>query len=117
MLTVLLPALGISLALTLLFEGLFALIWGVRGKRDRRLLLLVNVVTNPIVVTLHYCVSSAPLFTAVLEVSAVLAEWLAYRKWGHTTHPAFLFSLCANCFSYFTGVLLNILISFLMGGF
>ena len=109
MLTLLLPALGLSLFLTLVLEGLFGLIWGVKGKRDWLLLLLVNVVTNPTVVTLHYCVSSGWAFTAVLEISAVLAEWLAYRRWGRTARPAFLFSLCANVFSYFSGVLLNCL--------
>lgn len=109
MLTMLLPALAVSLLLTLVLEGLFGLIWGVKGKRDWLLLLLVNVVTNPIVVTLHYCVSSVWVFTLVLEAAAVLAEWLAYRKWGRTTRPAFLFALCANCFSYFSGLLINLL--------
>lgn len=107
MLTVLLPALGMSLLLTLVLEGLFGLIWGIKGRRDRLLLLLANAVTNPIVVTLHYCVSSRWVFVLILEVSAILAEWLAYRKWGKTLRPAFLFSLCANCFSYFSGLLLN----------
>ncbi len=109
MLTMLLPALGVSLALTLILESLFGLIWGVKGRRDWLLLLAVNVVTNPIVVTLHYCVSSAPVFTAVLEVAAVLAEWLAYRKWGKSLRPAFLFSLCGNAFSYFSGLLFNLI--------
>jgi len=107
MLTVLLPALGMSLLLTLVLEGLFGLIWGIKGRRDWLLLLLANAVTNPIVVTLHYCVSSRWVFVLILEVSAILAEWLAYRKWGKTLRPAFLFSLCANCFSYFSGLLLN----------
>lgn len=103
----LIPTLVISLALTLILESAFGLLWGIKGKRDWLLLLLVNVVTNPIVVTLHYFVSSHWVFVLILEVSAVVAEWLAYRKWGKTTHPAFLFSLCANCFSYFSGVLFN----------
>lgn len=103
----LLPALGMSLFLTLLLEGVFGLIWGIKGRRDWLLLLLVNVVTNPIVVTLHYCVSSFWAFTLVLEAAAVVAEWLAYRKWGKTVRPALLFSLCANCFSYFSGLLIN----------
>ena len=107
MLNLLLPALGISLALTLMLESIFGLIWGVKGKGDWLLLLLVNVVTNPIVVTLHYCASSFWGFTLVLEISAVIAEWLAYRKWGKTTRPAFLFALCANVFSYFSGLLIN----------
>lgn len=103
----LIPTLAISLALTLLLESAFALLWGIKGKRDWLLLLVANVVTNPIVVTLHYFVSSHWAFILVLEVFAVVAEWLAYRKWGKTIRPAFLFSLCANCFSYFSGVLLN----------
>lgn len=116
MLTRLFSALAVSLLLTLLLEGLFGLIWGVKGKRDWLLLLAVNVVTNPIVVTLHYCVSSFWGFTLFLELAAVAAEWLAYRRWGRTTSPALLFSLCANCFSYFSGVIINILMGFLLGG-
>ena len=110
MLTVLLPALGISLGLTLVLESIFGLVWGVKGKRDWILLLLVNVVTNPIVVTLHYCVSTFWAFTVVLETFAVVAEWLAYRKWGKSTSPAFLFALCANLFSYFSGLLINLVL-------
>lgn len=109
MLIMLLPALGRSLLLTLVLEGIFGLIWGVRGRRDWLLLLLVNVVTNPIVVTLYYCARGGWVVTVVLEVAAVLAEWLAYRRWGRTTRPAFLFALCANCFSYFSGLLINMI--------
>ena len=109
-------SLAVSLALTLLLEGLFAALWGVKGKRDWALVMLVNVVTNPIVVSLHYCVSRGWPFVLVLEVFAVAAEWLAYRKWGRTTRPTFLFSLCANCFSYFTGVLINAGTWMLLGG-
>lgn len=112
MLTVLLPALAASLLLTLLLEGAFGLIWGVKGRRDWLLLLAVNVVTNPVVVTLFYCVSSRWPFVAALEIVAVAGEWLAYRTWGQTARPPFLFSLCANCFSFFGGMLIQIL----MGG-
>ena len=99
----------VSLALTLILEGLLALLWGVRCRRDWLLLLLVNVVTNPIVVSLHRLLGGGIALTAVLELSAVAAEWLAYRKWGRDTRPALLFSLCANGFSYCSGVLLNAL--------
>lgn len=109
MLRILLMEMVVSLVLTLVLESLFALIWGVNGRRDWRLVLLVNLATNPIVVFLHYCLSSAWIVTAALEVFAVLAEWLVYRRWGRTIRPAFLFSLCANCFSYFSGLLLNLL--------
>ena len=104
-----LTSLAVSLALTLILEGLLALLWGVKDRRDWLLLLLVNVVTNPIVVSLHHLLGGGIALTAALELSAVMAEWLAYRKWGRDTRPAFLFSLCANGFSYFSGVLLNAL--------
>lgn len=97
----------LSLALTLILEGAYGLIWGLKARRDRLLLLLVNVVTNPIVGILYHTVSGHPLFVGGLEAAVVLAEWLAYRSWGQDARPAFLFSLCANCFSFFGGLLLN----------
>lgn len=98
-----------SLLLTLILEGLFGLIWGVKGRRDRLLLLLVNAVTNPVVNVLYRLVCTGWAFVALLEAAAVAAEWLAYRRWGNTVRPAFLFSLCANCFSFFGGLLIQIL--------
>ena len=102
-----LTALATSLALTLVLEGLYGLIWRLKDRRDWLLLLLVNVVTNPIVVSLYRLVGQSWPFVAALEAAAVLAEWLAYRKWGRETRPAFLFALCANVFSYFSGLLIN----------
>lgn len=97
----------VSLILTLLFESLLALMWGVRARQDWLLLALVNVLTNPMVVSLHRLWGGGLWVTAALEAGAVLAEALAYRRWGRDTRPALLFSLCANCFSYFSGVILN----------
>lgn len=104
-----------SLVLTLIFEGIFGLIWGIKGRRDWLLLLLVNVVTNPIVVIHyynHYDNGGIPLwiYVAMLEMAAVIAEWLAYRRWGgKSTRPAFLFALCANGFSFCIGLILNMI--------
>lgn len=102
-----LESLIVSLLLTLLFEGLLALLWGVRSRRDWLLLLLVNVLTNPAVVSLHRLWGGGVPVTAALEAGAVLAEALCYQKWGRETRPALLFSLCANCFSFFLGLILN----------
>ena len=41
-----------SLALTLVLEELFALLWGLRGRRELTVVALVNVLTNPPVVLL-----------------------------------------------------------------
>ena len=42
-----------ALGLTLLLEEGFALLWGVRGKRDLGLVALVNCITNPLVNVLY----------------------------------------------------------------
>ena len=41
-----------SLALTLVLEELFALLWGLRGRRELTVVALVNILTNPPVVLL-----------------------------------------------------------------
>ena len=104
-----LKTLAVSLALTLILEGVFALIWGVKGRRDWLLLLGANVVTNPIVAVLYCLGLNRWPAVAALELAAVAAEGLAYRRWGRDIRPAFLFSLCANCFSFFIGLLLNLM--------
>lgn len=49
-----LTVLAVSLLLTLAFEEGFALLWGLRGKRELGLTALVNCLTNPPVVLLHH---------------------------------------------------------------
>ena len=101
---------AVSLGLTLVLELAYALLWGVRSRRDMLLLLAVNAVTNPPVVALYTGVSAHPAFLALLEGGAVAVEGLCYRRFGEHTGPAFLFSLCANCCSFFGGLLLNMIL-------
>ncbi len=109
-----LKILAISLLLTLLFEELFALLWGLRGKRELGLVALVNCLTNPPVVLLYYTVTGlwrwnwAPA-TIVLEAAAVLAEWLCYRAYSEQVKRPFLFALLINLFSYGVGCIINLL--------
>ena len=83
-------SLSVSLALTLALEGILALLWGVKDRRDWKLLLIVNVVTNPIVVSLHHLLGGGIALTAALEIFAVVSEWLAYG--GGAGTPARPFS-------------------------
>ncbi len=101
-------SLGVSLGLTLLLEGAFALVWGLRG-RDLLLCALVNLLTNP---PLVFCVLSGRHFgpapawlpVPVLEALAVWTEGHFYRKDGQNIRRPLLFSLCANAFSYTLGL-------------
>ena len=107
-------SLGLSLGLTLLFEGIFALRWGLRG-RDLILCILVNVLTNPPVVLcalLWRTYGPGPGWLPVpfVEAGAVLAEGYFYRRDGEKVRRPFLFSLCANAFSYGLGLVFNALV-------
>lgn len=109
-----LTVLVVSLALTLVFEEGFALIWGLRGKRELGLVALVNVLTNPPVVLLYYTAAglwqwNAVPVTLVLEAAAVLVEWRCYRAFSEQVKRPFLFALLINLFSYGAGCVINLL--------
>ena len=100
---------AVSLGLTLLFESIFALCWGLRGKREFLIVFLVNVLTNPVVVCLYCSFPLARKLVLLLELAAVLAEWLCYRACSEKLTRPFLFALCANAFSYGLGCVINLL--------
>lgn len=108
----LLVSLGGSLALTLLLELGFAyLVWGVREK-GLTLVALMNVLTNPAVVSLHFFCTRQLGWTGflpvlVLEAAAIAVEGLCAR--GMIRRP-WLFALLVNLFSYGMGELLQWLI-------
>lgn len=103
----------ISLSLTLIFELSYALLWGIRDKHDLILAVLVNVITNPIVVFVVYYVRFRRYaihlgwLTAAMEVFAVVTEAFIYQKHARTIDRPWLFSLSVNAFSYAMGELLN----------
>ena len=134
----LLTALGISLGLTLILEvGFFfflfyvaKLIWN-RGnnelspaptiniffnakwnKRDILLVILVNTLTNPIVVLVYWILYyntnwNTILIIIPLEVFAVLTEGYIYKRNSECIKRPFLFSLLVNAFSYSAGLLIS----------
>ncbi len=111
----LLLSLGVSLLLTLLLELAFALLFRVRGKWDLTLVILANILTNPVVVLCHHLTRALlPSFpiavaTLLLEAGAVLIEGLCYQRYSQRIPRPYLFSLAANGFSYGMGVLISIL--------
>ena len=100
---------AVSLGLTLLFESAFALCWGLREKREFLIVFLVNVLTNPVVVCLYHSFPLARKLVLLLELGAVLVEWLCYRACSEKLNRPFLFALCANAFSYGLGCVINLL--------
>lgn len=105
-------ALVVSLVLTILFETGFYLLIGKRNKKDLLLVVLANVMTNPVVVSLYWLAFlhtdwNRVTVTALLELFAVLTEGYLYKKFGQDFKYPFLFSLSANAFSFGAGVLLQ----------
>lgn len=83
----LLKVFGISLLLTLLLEWIFALAWGLRGKKVFLLVTLVNIVTNPAAVLTYwlYGIFIGKALAAVqicIEIVVVTAEALIYRSFA-----------------------------------
>ncbi len=106
-------SLGISLLLTWLLESIAYLFVKKKSLRDYIVLLLVNLLTNPVVVLVSVSLSltgaADVCLTAVLEVFAVVTEWQFYRMCAENIRRPFVFAFCANVFSYFTGLFLQLL--------
>ena len=112
----LLITLGISLALTIVLETIFFFVSGKRDKMDFLLLVLVNVLTNPVVVLIYWLCAvytswNAYLIQIPLEISAVLVEGFCFYKYGREFKRPYLFAIAVNAFSYFAGILLRLLLS------
>ena len=82
-----------------------------RFRKEIALVILVNVLTNPIVVFTVYMMyiylpDAVRPVTAVMEILAVVTEALIYQKYSRNIRRPWLFSLFANAFSYGVGLLI-----------
>jgi hypothetical protein len=110
----LLTSLAVSLILTLVIETGFFLLTGKHDRKDLLLLVLANVLTNPVVVLSYWIVALYIGFIAfavlpVLELSAVLVEGYVYKKYGRSFRRPYLFSLSANAVSFAVGVIIHVI--------
>lgn len=103
-----------SLACTLVIEIIFALILGMRKKGDILTVALVNVMTNPLVVSLGFIsgfffgTKVRIICTVFLELFAFASEGIAYRyALRYKKLNPFLLSLLLNAASYLSGFIIN----------
>ncbi len=103
-----------SLACTLIIEIVFSLILGVRNRKDIVNIALVNIMTNPIVVSVSFVTgfvygSDARLIALViLEIFALVSEGFVYiRTLRYGKINPFLLSLLLNGASYGIGLIIN----------
>ena len=100
------------LCLTILLECSAAWLIGIRSRRDQFLILLVNALTNPLLVLfsmiLMYNIGNTYgriLTYAVLEPIVVCTDYLLYRAYLSPGHRVFLLSLILNLISVLGGLL------------
>ena len=103
-------ALIVSLISTWILELSFAWFMNLRSKEDLKLVLLVNFITNPIVVSLYwifYRSINPMILTFTLESSAILVEAFYYKEFTEKIRHPLIFSVMINLFSYLSGVLIQ----------
>ena len=105
----LLKMFGISLLLTLLIECVFALAWGLREKKAFLLVILVNIVTNPVAVLSYwlygmFCGKALLAVQIGIELVVVIVEALIYRSFAKEEsfglRRPVLFAILANGLSW-----------------
>ena len=103
----LLEMFGISLLLTLALELPAAYCFGYRSIRKLLLVLLVNVLTNPAAVLLHWLgIAQLPIEIAVVLVEALVYVWFSKDEKWNVPYPVLL-AVTANCISWGTGLLIQ----------
>ena len=107
---------AVCLALTIVLEGAAAYVLGVRTLHGQTTVLLANVMTNPLVVSLnilasqHFGQTGYYVSLVFLEAAAFLAEAFIYRRDPPCRRNPFLLSALLNCFSYFAGLVISLVL-------
>lgn len=103
----------ICLSSTIMIELIMSLLLGIRNKKDILNVILVNIMTNPLVVSILMYITYNRLFNTTisiitLEILVILTEGFTYKKvlTFDKINP-YVLSLILNISSYFIGGLLN----------
>lgn len=103
----------ICLSSTIVIELIMSLLLGIRNKKDILNVILVNIMTNPLVVSILMYITYNRLFNTtisiiILEILVILTEGFAYKKvLTFDKINLYVLSLILNISSYFIGGLLN----------
>ncbi len=107
----------ISLLLTILIELSISTFLGIKTRNDIRIVILVNICTNPIVVYIANILKLLNnnllyiLTVIVLEIIVVFVEFRLYNKYlKNYKKSKFILSLVNNISSYMIGILINIIL-------
>lgn len=103
----------ICLSSTIMIELIMSLLLGIRNKKDILNVILVNIMTNPLVVSILMYITYNRLFNTtisiiILEILVILTEGFTYKKvlTFDKINP-YVLSLILNISSYIIGRVLN----------
>ena len=103
----LLEMFAVSLILTLVLELTAGFCFGYRRKKLLILVVLVNVLTNPPAVLLHWLgVPQIPIEIVVILIEALVYTWFSRDERWIVPKPV-QFAIVGNCFSWGTGLLIQ----------
>ena len=104
----------ISLFSTTLIEVICSYLFKIRNKKDIINIILVNIMTNPLLVTIliyiniMFGLKYRNILVYPLEILVVLIEGLVYKKYlSYKKINPFVLSLVLNSLSYILGLLIN----------
>ena len=107
----------ICLVTTLVVELVVALLLKVKTKMDIINIVLVNILTNPLLVStinlisINYGLKIAYIFLLIFEIFVVFIEGFIYRKYlDYKRINPYLLSFILNLSSYLFGLLINLFI-------
>lgn len=109
------PAIMIRcLVCTVIIECIIAFIIGIRNKKDFLNVILVNCITNPIVVTvplyfnIRYGIIERRVALLILEILTIICEGFIYKKiLKFKKINPYIISIVLNAGSYFIGEIIN----------
>ena len=103
----------ICLIITIVVELLVALLLKVKNKKDLVNVLLVNILTNPLLVSIDNAISVkfgikiAYIVLVVLEILVVIVEGYIYKKYlNYKKINPYILSLILNICSYLSGLII-----------
>lgn len=105
------------LIITIIVEVFIAYLLRIREKKDYLNIILVNIITNPIVVLfpyiiyLYHGITARYISLAILELFAFLTEgYIYYKVLKYKKINGFILSLILNLSSYIIGDVINLII-------
>lgn len=104
----------ISLCLTIIIELAVSLVIGIRNKNDIKIIICVNVLTNPVVVYTTNCVKLLNnnlvynIIVIIMEILAVIVEGKIFKRYlEYKEKNPFFISTLNNCISFSLGIIIS----------